>query len=222
MSKKSMPFTYLIGWSKHNLWYYGVRYAFKCHPTDLWSKYFTSSKYVAETRKLYGEPDIIQIRKIFDTSEAAIKWEAKVIGRMKLHENTNFLNKTSSGAIHYDEVVREKIRVSALGNKKTIGYTNEYRAKNGMKLIPGKPKGAKHSDHMRLKRSESMKGTAVHTNLKRPIGIPHSLEARKNLSIAAKNRESFFCEKCNKKITGKMNWDRHLASAKHQSQFVCL
>lgn len=58
------PYTYLIGWSEHNLWYYGVRYANSTIPeNDLWVKYFSSSKYVKDIRKEFGEPDVIQIRK---------------------------------------------------------------------------------------------------------------------------------------------------------------
>ena len=84
----NQPYTYLIGWSKLNKWYYGVRYSKKCHPSDLWVNYFTSSKYVDEFRKKNGEPDIIQIRKIFTNGEQAIKWEEKVLKKLKvLNEN---------------------------------------------------------------------------------------------------------------------------------------
>lgn len=38
-----IPFTYLIGWSKYDKWYYGVRFAKGCNPDDLWNTYFTSS-----------------------------------------------------------------------------------------------------------------------------------------------------------------------------------
>lgn len=66
---KDVPFTYLIGWSKHNLWYYGCRFAKGCKPDDLWTKYFTSSigkddiKGVREYRQELGEPDVIRGQK---------------------------------------------------------------------------------------------------------------------------------------------------------------
>ena len=88
------PFTYLIGWSKLNKWYYGVRFSKKCHPNDLWANYFTSSKHVKEFRKQNGEPDIIQIRKIFLNSDAAILWEHKVLKRLHIRNNDKWLNKT--------------------------------------------------------------------------------------------------------------------------------
>ena len=37
------PYTYLIGWSKLDKWYYGCRYGINCHPDDFWKTYFTSS-----------------------------------------------------------------------------------------------------------------------------------------------------------------------------------
>lgn len=33
------PYTYLIGWSKHNKFYYGVRYAKNSNPKELWITY---------------------------------------------------------------------------------------------------------------------------------------------------------------------------------------
>ena len=65
--KTTIPFTYLIGWTSHNLWYYGVRFAKGCNPRDLWTTYFTSSEKVKQTRQELGEPDVIEVRKIFQT-----------------------------------------------------------------------------------------------------------------------------------------------------------
>lgn len=110
-----MSYTYLIGWSKHNIWYYGVRYANGCQPIDLWTTYFTSSKYVKEFRETYGEPDIIEVRKIFKNQKNAIKCEDRVIKTLKLYENKNFLNRSYSGSIYYDEEVRKKISNSRIG-----------------------------------------------------------------------------------------------------------
>ena len=43
-------------------------------------------------RTLYGEPDIIEIRRIFDCSEKAKNWEYKVLRRMKVIEKSEWLN----------------------------------------------------------------------------------------------------------------------------------
>ena len=92
-------YTYLIGWSKHNKWYYGVRYAKLAKPEDLFVTYFTSSRYVKNFIKENGTPDIIQIRKVFENVEAALKWEAKVITRLGIVKRKDFLNRTDNKAI---------------------------------------------------------------------------------------------------------------------------
>jgi Zinc-finger double-stranded RNA-binding len=49
---------------------------------------------------------------------------------------------------------------------------------------------------------------------------PHSNKTKELLRNAANNREVFYCEVCDRKISGKMNWDRHLSSQKHLSQYM--
>jgi hypothetical protein len=66
-----IPYTYLIGWKLHNKWYYGVRYGSKCNPNEFWKTYFTSSKHVHEFVLNNGDPDVIQIRKIFNDVNSA-------------------------------------------------------------------------------------------------------------------------------------------------------
>ncbi len=93
MDSKTIPFTYLIGWSAYNKWYYGVRYAKGCSPKDLWKTYFTSSRVVKQFRKDFGEPDVIQIRKTFTSKKSATMHEYKVLNRLDASNNTKFLNK---------------------------------------------------------------------------------------------------------------------------------
>jgi hypothetical protein len=52
------PYTYLIGWPEIDHWYYGVRFAKGCNPSDFWSEYKTSSKYVKKFILENGEPEI--------------------------------------------------------------------------------------------------------------------------------------------------------------------
>lgn len=124
------PYTYLIGWTRHDKWYYGVRYAQKnrkknclyetgCHPDDLWKTYFTSSKIVHEFVEIHGQPDIIQVRKTFDDPAKAQNWERKVL--LKL--NTKFSNKWlnygcyMSGVIMHSEETKKKMSESSKGVK---------------------------------------------------------------------------------------------------------
>jgi hypothetical protein len=90
-----LPYTYLIGWSKLNKYYYGVRYSHKANPKDLWVIYFTSSKFVKQFVSVYGDPDIIQIRKTFISRDAAIAWEARAINKLKADLREDFLNRNN-------------------------------------------------------------------------------------------------------------------------------
>ena len=94
-----IPFTYLIGWSKLNKFYYGVRYGAKSHPDTLWTTYFTSSKDVFNFRALNGEPDVISIRKTFQSADAARTWEFKILKRLHAASSPKWLNRREAPAI---------------------------------------------------------------------------------------------------------------------------
>lgn len=118
MINEYTPYTYLIGWSKHNIWYYGSRYAKKnkvlyetgAHPDDLWVTYFTSSNEVARIRKYLGEPDIVKIRKIFKTEKAAREWEQRVLRRLCVITKNHWLNKTDTGGIPSNIISRSNTK----------------------------------------------------------------------------------------------------------------
>jgi len=93
----TIPFTYLIGWSKQNKWYYGARWAKNCSPDSLWVTYFTSSQHVKKFRQLYGEPDVIEVRKTFSTEEAAQIYEERVLRRLNVLKKDKWLNKGVNG-----------------------------------------------------------------------------------------------------------------------------
>lgn len=87
-----IPYTYLIGWTILDCYYYGVRTAKGSTPEDFWKTYFTSSKQVKKLRIQYGDPDVIMIRKTFTSKESAFAWETKVLRRMKVRSSRKWLN----------------------------------------------------------------------------------------------------------------------------------
>lgn len=95
----STPYTYLLEWSSTGMRYYGVRYAKNCNPVDLWNPYKTSSKYVKEYVTLYGDPDVIKIRKTFDSVDKARDWEHKVLKKISASSRTDYLNRTDNHSI---------------------------------------------------------------------------------------------------------------------------
>ena len=141
MKTKYTPYTYLVGWSNLNKFYYGVRFAQNCNPSDFWVKYFTSSKVVREYRKQYGEPDVLQIRKIFDNKHSAILWEVKVLTRLHVLKSAKWLNLNIAGAWACsnepkNELAKLKISkgVSAYINSLTPDLQSE-RSRNRVKKL---------------------------------------------------------------------------------------
>jgi hypothetical protein len=124
---KPTPYTYLIGWSEQNLYYYGVRYANNCYPSDLLVTYFTSSKYINKYIKQFGDPDVVQIRKTFNNKIAAKFWEDKVLRRINAASNLKFINKSNNnsfkGVIMDDDII-SKISESRLKKSKKYKIYN--------------------------------------------------------------------------------------------------
>ena len=112
-----IPYTYLIGWSDHKKYYYGVRYAKGCSPSDLWKTYFTSSKEVKKFTSLNGSPDIISIRRTFNTINEAREYEYRVLKRINAAKNPFFLNKANGKAIPIELSVHKGINNSMWGKK---------------------------------------------------------------------------------------------------------
>lgn len=87
-------YTYLLGWSKLDSWYYGCRWSENCDPSDLWVIYKTSSKHVKNFTKEHGDPDIIQVRKIFGDDVIGVQlYEHKVLKRMKVDTDIRWINR---------------------------------------------------------------------------------------------------------------------------------
>ena len=129
-------YTYLIGWSKLDRWYYGVRFAKGCHPSDLWVTYFTSSIRVKKFRNENGEPDVVMIRKIFENAYKARDWETRVLHKMNVINDERWLNKTNNKAIVHDEISIAKMKMT--NSKKT---DDEKFRINNLKSRPGNKNG---------------------------------------------------------------------------------
>lgn len=134
-----MPYTYLIGWSHINKYYYGCRYAKNCDPSDLWVAYFTSSKYVKQLRQEYGNPDVIQIRKTFNTTKECVQHESRVLKRIVYRDN--FVNKNVAGAIIGGNTTprTEKQKQSASQLMSDLSKGSWFTDGSNMKRLVGDP-----------------------------------------------------------------------------------
>jgi len=182
-----VPYTYLIGWTKQNKWYYGVRYAKNCNPQDLWKKYFTSSKYVKKFREDYGEPDVIEIRKIFKDRDSAIIWETKVIKRMKMIESSIWLNKWDNyhGTFFNKGPMSEEHKIAIGKSNKNRKFTEEHKKK----LSIAASKRKRSEEHLRK----------LHEGRRRSKNSPEHIAAiKKNISGI------------NNPMYGKIPWNKRL------------
>jgi len=152
-----MCYTYLIGWSKQNLWYYGSRYSKNAKPEDLWVTYFTSSKYVKKIVKEYGDPDIIQIRKIFYSAINTQNWEKKVLRRLNVLYEDKWLNKNVGGRIYIEKQTEEHVK-KRIENKKHNPKQKEF-ALYASRIAAEKRKGTRDSEETKIKRNTTLKET---------------------------------------------------------------
>jgi len=186
MNNDARPYAYLIGWSKHNKWYYGIRYANMCTPADLWVTYFTSSKYVEDYRNINGEPDVIMIRRTFNDTTTARYWEHKVLKRLGVIHNDKWLNKTDN--IAFDPIILSSCK---------IGKNNPMYGKTGS----NHPRfGKKHTNDVLIKMKAKAKGenNAMYGRKHKLITCPY---CGKTGAVNVMKRWHF--EKCNQDISPK-------------------
>lgn len=178
------PFTYLIGWPKLDTWYYGSKTSKNCQPSDLWRTYFTSSKYVKKFREEHGEPDVVEVRKIFNCKEETLIWESRVLKKLNVQNSDNWLNKHVPG---------EKFIGLPFSDKRKKEYSLKFSGKNNPRFgviltdqikfkIKESSKGRVHSEESKQKMSFSRKGKKTWNK-----GIPHTEESKQKMK-GRKNR----------------------------------
>lgn len=124
-----IPFTYIIGWSKHKKFYYGCKYAQRCQPSDLWESYFTSSEYVKRFRAENGEPDIIRIHRIFSNKNSCVKFEQKYLVKIDAKNHPLFLNESNGNKNYNGCGTRESYQRSKITWEIKYGVDNPSKSK---------------------------------------------------------------------------------------------
>lgn len=184
-----VPYTYLIGWSERNIWYYGVRYSKKCKPSDLFVSYFTSSKLVEKLRAELGPPNIIQVRKIFSCPRLARDWEIKVLRRMGAVNSNNFLNQ-------HDKLAPPINQMFGSSNPQT---RPEMREKNSLRK-------KKRAQQLRELNTHHVTGQPLQTTITwKCLDCPKTTEYR---SYEYKHRQTskLRCKSCAATIRNKLRW----------------
>lgn len=191
-----IPYTYLIGWVKQNKFYYGVRYALGCDPSDLMSTYFTSSPKVSKMIEQYGIPDIIQVRKTFTDTKKARFWEHKVLRRMKVIRSDKWLNRTDNKSIEpqigeknhmfgkFGELSHRYGTSLSDKSKKIIGEKSKMKKGNMPANFSQKMReivtGRKHKQSTKEKISERLTGRTLSDEHRKHISDNHADTSGKN------------------------------------------
>lgn len=219
------PYTYIIGWTKYNKYYYGVQYGLTADPENLWKKYYTSSLAVKEFRKTYGEPDLVQIRRVFECPEKAKNWELKVLQRMKVVLREDFLNQNAAFAPPVNNrgmppETRQKISESLKGKPKSKEHAEKCRnhikklQKQNIEKRKGKTLeeiyGIETAKNMREKIKQARKEQiidkesyqkAIDTRRKNGGWKPHSESTKDKISQAIAGKKKYNNGEVNKYFT---------------------
>ena len=202
------PYTYLIGWSEHQKYYYGVRFAIGCNPSDLWVKYYTSSKHVKTFRETYGEPDLIQIRKTFSCAEKAKIWESTVLQKMGVKDRLDFLNITDT-----NNIVSKAMSDGLIAHWAALNpEQRKIRSKNAiaaMQAAAKSPAARKKMSDRAKKRMAALTDTEMRHQL-RGVRSYHQKLSKEEKSVIgrklAATRTTSTCPYCGKTgATGNMN-----------------
>lgn len=156
---RSTPYTYILEWTKFNKRYIGARWAKNCHPEDLWSTYFTSSKWVREFVAENGPPDLILIDQVFKTGIEAVEREQFLLKKYDIFNNPVFLNKAISGAFDSSDpdILRKKSEANK-GKKRSREICEKISRNHGLRGKPGARLGVKITEETRRRLSLSHMG----------------------------------------------------------------
>lgn len=188
------PYTYIIGWSSLNTYYYGVRVANEHDPDDdLWKHYFTSSNSVKEYCKQNGDPDIVQIDQIFDDKDSAVNYENNYILENKLYLDGNWLNKSAwplidnRGRLHSEDA---KAKMSA-SKKGRPGKSPSDETREKLSMIA---KNRVYTEETRMRMAAARRGKTVSNETKAKMaesqtGKPKSEETRKKISESLRRKK---------------------------------
>lgn len=203
-----IPYTYLLGWPEIDRWYYGVRYAKTCHPSDLWVTYKTSSRHVKSIVQLYGEPSIIEVRKIFNNSISARLWEHRVLKKMKVVYSNKWINRTDNISIAPlygldNPAKRADVRILISKNTpKKFGNDNPMKDPEIALKVSTKLKGRRNywqdGDSNPAKRPEVRKQLSKPGNTNPFYGKKHTDAFRQQTSLRFKGipKEQVECPHC--------------------------
>lgn len=131
----TIPFAYHLYHKPTGKHYYGVRFKRGTVPSDLWSKYFSSSKVVHQLIEEYGKDSFtFTVRKTFTSGEEALRWEHRFLTRINAADRNDWINRHNGGKKfrgpkQQTEKTRQTIRQKLTGRPKSEEWKTSMRDK---------------------------------------------------------------------------------------------
>jgi hypothetical protein len=166
------PYTYWIYHKPTGMFYFGSRTAKECDPSDLWVKYFTSSKVVKELIENHGKTSFrTKIDRVFLTKEAAIEREYEVLKHFLAGDNDRFLNQHHSRVIDWTDEMKAAASRNRRGknngmfrrkhsaeSKKKMRKPHDFSKTDTSKMV-----GMLGKNHTKLTKEKMSKSSRAHS-----------------------------------------------------------
>lgn len=199
-----MAYTYVINCPDGRR-YYGVRYSKNCKETDMWVTYFTSSKEIKRMIDLYGKESFsFEIRKTFDDPIKARLWESKVLRRLHVRSNNNWVNKNDNRSIpplYGDDNPSKRIEVREKISKSKTGKSRPDQSERLLNNHHMKTeKSRKKLSETKKEQFKNGQLTHFYKGKKRPeiSGENHPRYGKKFQKLSDMNSVEHTCPFCNK------------------------
>lgn len=198
----TVPFTYLVT-APNGQRYYGCRYARGCHPLQLGTVYFTSSKLIRGLAEESPADYVFQVRQAFigdstnlqDRIQQCKQWENKVLRRLGAVHSPNWLNQSEgvspefvykgcSAETRARLALVQKDRHPSLETRSKLSAARRTRVtkdETRQKMSVAQT-GRHHSEWTKQKISEAQLGIKNHMYGKHPKGTPHTEVTKQLLS----------------------------------------
>lgn len=183
MKNKTVPFSYHLYHPITKKHYYGIKYSKGCHPDDLWTKYFSSSKIVKKLIQDYGiDSFTFEVRKIFKTPKEALLWENKFLTKINAAKNPNWLNRHNGGKKFRSPLTQTEIQKIIVSKRfKNVPKSEEQKRKMSISAVRSNNKRHNSGWRMPKKSLEQMIETRKQNIIFGNIN-PYSIERNKKMA----------------------------------------
>jgi len=202
------PFTYRLYCKATNQYYYGSRYSKGCHPSQLWTMYYTSSKIIKQLISEHGKDSFaVKITKVFNTKEEARRWEHRFLSKVKASTSPKWLNQHNGAGDFLNKgglplSVEHKKKISEAHKGKPKPGTSKAMMNNTIR------KGVKFTECQRQNVSNARLGNQNRLGKSHSEEIKNIISQRTSLALKGKPKTTIACPHCGQ-VGGAGNMKRY-------------